>query len=199
MNWLDPIGALFSLSSTFLFTHAKRFAWVISFIAIIINIILYWEKQIYGRLMLDVFYCLSACGGLFLWGGFNKNVYKPITSLTYSQSSLLLLAATTLSFGFGLMLQRYTNSTIPFLDAYSTVGSMVAQCLLCFKIIQCWLLWFFIDILVAILQFKKGMPFHASTHVLYVGLAVYGYYRWSAQYRAQRHNINTHAYSMAHS
>jgi nicotinamide mononucleotide transporter len=177
MTWLDPIGAIFSLSSTFMFSHAKRCAWVFGIIAVIINTVLYLQKGIYGRLFLEFFYFISMAGGLYLWKE-NGSSSRNISSLNLKQCCYIICIIVPLIFILSAYLILFTDSNIPYLDAISTIGSLCAQCLLCYKIIQCWILWFFVDLLVAYLQFSKDIPFHASVHVAYIALAIYGYFKW---------------------
>src|SRR5262249_54177869 len=82
-----------------------------------------------------------------------------------------------------------TDSTIPYWDASTTILSLIAQWLLCIKIIHCWILWFIVDALIAILQFYKGLPFHSALHWLYLFMAVVGYYRWRILYKQQKFTL----------
>ncbi len=189
MNWLDFVGASLSLLSTYYFTQAKRLAWLISLFAITLNTILYWQKGVYGHLLLEGIYFVSMIYGWYQWSGnvANKD-YRPIRYLSVNEIICYVAGAI---IGILLMakgLSFYTDSTIPYWDASTTILCLIAQWLLCRKVIHCWILWFVVDAMVAVLQFHKGMPFHSAVHWLYLVMAVVGYYRWRKLFAFQQHN-----------
>lgn len=189
MNWLDFVGASLSLISTYYFTKAQRLAWLISLFAITLNTILYWQKGVYGHLLLEGIYFVSMIYGWYQW---SSNIttpdYRPIRYLSFNEIIYYVAGAIV---GILLMakgLSTFTDSTIPFWDASTTILCLIAQWLLCRKVIHCWILWFVVDAMVASLQFYKGMPFHSAVHWLYLIMAVLGYYRWRKLYDFQQNN-----------
>jgi len=66
--------------------------------------------------------------------------------------------------------------------------SLVADFLMCRRIIQCWHLWFIVDCLFAAMYFYKDIPAHGLLYTFYVGLAVIGYLKWQKQ-KAQEMQI----------
>lgn len=186
VSWLDPIGACIALLCTYYFTQARRFAWCLGLIAIVINAILYYEKGIYGRVGLEFLYFVSMIYGLYHWGqAKSERTPTVISRLNRREILQYALLATGAIWGLAQLLQNMTNSTIPYWDATTTVLSLMAQWWLCRKIIQSWILWFFVDAMVAILQCYKGIPFHSMVHWMYLGMAVMGYYRWRRLYEEQ--------------
>lgn len=181
MNWLDFTGACLSLTSTYYFTQAKRLAWLIGLIAIILNTFLYWNKGIYAQTLLELTYFMSMIYGWFKWSSHSASSLR-IRSLRLTEGWLYAVVG---SLAFVLLSQyliAYTDSTIPYWDAICTVLSLVAQWMLCLKILQCWIIWFVVDALIAGLQFYKGIPFHSALHWIYLGMAVWGYWRWREIY-----------------
>lgn len=187
IHWLDPIGACLALLCTYQFAQAKRFAWILGLITIAINSVLYWQKGIYGHLLLEAIYCASMIYGWFHWSIPKENQKsRPIRYLILSE---VLFYTALAIIGIGLLAQGlilYTDSDVPYWDATTTCLSLIAQWLLCRKVIHCWILWFVVDVMMACLQFYKGIPFHSAVHWLYLGMAVLGYYRWLSLYKAQQ-------------
>lgn len=190
MNWLDPIGASLSILSTYYFTQAKRTAWIIGVVAVILNGILYWQKGIYGYIVLESIYFISMIYGWYHWSNREPKKERPIRYLTFTQACLYTIFALIGIAIWAHCLQNWTDSDIPYWDATTTVLSLTAQWLLCIKIIHCWILWFFVDALVAIVQLYKGIPFHSAIHWLYLIMAVMGYYRWHKLYQQQLPSIS---------
>ncbi len=177
VNALDLIGASLSLSSTYYFTKAARLAWVIGIAAVILNSILYWQKNIYGHLILEGIYLISMLVGLWRWRTSNIQNHK-IKQLFLKH----YLWGGSISIGLIYIVAQclaiFTPSPIPTLDAITTILSLVAQLLLIYKFLQCWILWFLVDAMMAAIQFSQGMPFHGLATLFYLGLAILGFCRW---------------------
>lgn len=188
MNWLDLTGACLSLTSTYYFTQAKRFAWPIGMLAILLNSVLYWQKGIYGHLALEATYFVSMVYGLQQWATRNKRE-RVIRALGLKEAIFYFLLAIVGIFLVATYLVAYTDSDIPYWDAASTVLGLLAQWLLCLKVIHCWLLWFIVDAMIAGLQFYKGIPFHSAVHWVYLGMAVWGYLSWQKIRKLNTANI----------
>lgn len=177
MNIIDFTGAMLSLTSTYYFTQAKRFAWVIALCAIILNSILYWQKGIYGHFCLEVIYSFSMVYGWFQWQSSNASI-RTIRSLSWKEGVFYGTVACCSILILSKMLIHYTDSELPYWDATSTVLSLLAQWMLCLKIIHCWFLWFIVDAMIASMQYYKGIPFHSAVHWIYLSMAVLGYWKW---------------------
>ncbi|MGE3317869.1 MAG: nicotinamide riboside transporter PnuC [Candidatus Berkiella sp.] len=193
MNWLDFTGASLSLISTYYFTQARRLAWLVGLFAIVLNSVLYWQKGIYGHLILESIYFISMIYGWYQWSvGLSNKPSLPIRYLSIEQFGYYVLLAVISIALTAQVLSTLTDSTIPYWDATTTVLSLIAQWLLCRKIIHCWILWFIVDALVALLQLYKGMPFHSAVHWLYLFMAVVGYYRWRQLFVQQNSSHDLH-------
>lgn len=182
MPWLDFTGACLSLICTYYFTQAKRLAWLLGLIAILFNTVLYWQKGIYGHLILETTYFVSMIYGWFKWKSQNKESALMIRALRLGEGLMYSAIAGVAIFLFSQWLIIYTDSDIPYWDAISTVLSLLAQWLLCLRVLHCWILWFIVDAMIAGLQFYKGIPFHSALHFIYLGMAVWGFWRWRQIY-----------------
>lgn len=189
MNWLDPIGAGFSLVCTYYFTTARRLAWLLGMIAIVLNVVLYWQKGIYGSLVLEAIYFASMVYGWYQWSSGSTRVERTIRYLTLKETLQLLPIALLGVVALIIALKTLTDSDIPYLDGTATALSLLAQWLLCLKIIHCWILWFIVDALMACLQLYKGLVFHSAIYWLYLILAVMGYFRWRKIYLSENNGI----------
>jgi nicotinamide mononucleotide transporter len=177
-TYLDLIGALLSLVTTYLYIKANANAWKLGILATTLNSILYLSQGIYGQAILESIYFASMWYGLWQWQSKSQAPLK-ITSLTMQQAltlSLMVIAAIPLC---AYLLARYTGSEIAMWDATTCVLSLTAQWLICKKIIQNWVLWFIVDALIITLHFHKSIPFHAILHGIYLIMAIIGYLNWN--------------------
>ncbi len=178
--YLDIFGSIFSFICTLFYINAHKHAWPIGLIAVCINGALYFQLGIYGDMALQGFYFISTFYGWYLWskgGGNHKKLnISNISSLLFAKLLIIAIVGIgTLTF----ILNHFTHSQVPFWDAATTILSLIAQYLICRKIIQCWHLWFIIDVIYVGLYIYKGIPAHSILLVIYCGMAIIGYFRWN--------------------
>lgn len=174
---LDVLGTLISLLSTYYFIRLSHKAWLISLLATCLNGWLYWQKGIYADMTLEVFYFLNTCYGLYLWDT-NSQKTPSVFTLSKSQWAWLGLCCTILFIVMAALLSLFTSSNVSILDSLTTSLSLLAQWLMCHKVISTWILWFLTDALYAFMYASKQLPFHSLLMLFYTGIAVIGYRTW---------------------
>jgi nicotinamide mononucleotide transporter len=181
MYYLDFIGAVLALSSTYFFTQAHLKAWLLSIVAILTNAVLYYQKGIYAHAYLEIIYLLTSIYGWYYWQATprKQRTIGHIPGRYLIQ--LLWIALVTIPL-LAYWLKTYLHSEIAYWDASTTILALMAQWMLARKWLECWGLWFVVDALVAALHFQRDIPFHSLTHVLYLGLAIVGYRKWRQLY-----------------
>ena len=176
---LDFLGALFSFTSTYFFAREKVLAWPFGLMAASINLSLYLQKGIYADSCLEGFYIVLYIYGWYQWLYGNHNG----SSLTISQTSpslalRLILIGVVINVVLYYSLSHLTNSTVPFIDATTTVVCLIAQWMTGKKYIESWFLWLASDAMYLWLYWYKGIPFHVALMVIYFGMGFYGFYNW---------------------
>jgi nicotinamide mononucleotide transporter len=184
----DLFGASCSLLSTYFFIKLDNKAWPVGLLATCLNGWLYWYKGIYADMILEVFYFLSMGYGWYKWQSAAKKYNQPtlLYQLLASQWMALFISLGSVFFVIYTLLTFLTHSSVAFLDAATTSLSLVAQWLMCHKVITTWILWFITDALYAFMYFSKNLPFHCGLMIIYTGLAICGYLRWSRESRQQQ-------------
>lgn len=130
-----------------------------------------YEKKIYAETALQIFYIGFAVYGFFL----NQYMEEPMVWDEAMHIKWLSLNAT-LTFALGFYLKSKTESKLPFLDAFTTVFSLGATWMMINLIHENWLYWIVIDTVAIALYFKRGLKFGALLYILYLLLAIDGYF-----------------------
>lgn len=194
---LDIVGAIFAFISTIFYIRASVYAWPVGLVAILINLFLYAVTGLYADASKEGVYFISSLLGWYWWlhGSVNQK-QLPITHVTKKYALVLTSISAFSILILSFLLMRFTNSQVPYWDATTTVLSLIAQWLICRKIIETWILWFIVDALYAGLYFYKGLPAHGILLVAYTVMAVIGYVVWSAQSRGTKYRSYKRASSV---
>lgn len=147
---------------------------------------LYFNHAIYADACLELFYFISLCYGWYRWSTLKRSQsIEQLTQLSYPQHLSMLFTILILYVTILTLLNRFSHSTVAELDALTASLSLVAQWLMCHKIISTWILWFITDALFAIIYLQKNLPFHALLMLIYMGMAIIGYLCWTKQSRVK--------------
>ena len=70
------------------------------------------------------------------------------------------------------------QAAYPYTDSFVMILSIIATILLAKKKIENWYLWIIVDFVCVVLYLKKGVFFLSLEYVIFLGLALYGFYHW---------------------
>jgi nicotinamide mononucleotide transporter len=179
--WLDMLTTVLGLIYIWLEYRASIALWFVGIIMPALDVILYWNHGLYGDAGMAVYYTLAALYGFYVWK-FKKTrklkqplpiIYMP--RRFYLPTVVFFLAAWVATY---YVLTRWTNSTVPVLDAFTNALSFVGMWALARKYLEQWFFWIAVDVVCCLLYVEKGIPFKAGLYGLYVLIAVAGYLKW---------------------
>ena len=170
---------------------ASRAMWITGMIMPLISLFVYFRAGLYADFAIDIYYFLIGIYGFIAWkrGTGKKKEDLPITRTPVKAILPLVLVFSVLFVAIGLVLQNWTNSTVPLQDSFTTSLSIVGLWMLARKWIEQWWVWFVVDAVSTALYIYKGIPFYAGLYALYTILAVYGYFKWKRKMDAQALDI----------
>ena len=185
MNYLEVIGTALGLLYLWLEYRASAWLWVASIAMPAIYLTVYYQAGLYADLGISIYYILASVYGLFCWLR-HRNVATSaghttelkITHTPRQRYAPLILTAIALFGAIGFILSRYTDSTVPWADAFTTALSIVAMWMLARKYVEQWLVWIAADVACAALYCYKDLWFTVGLYSLYAVIAVFGYRQW---------------------
>ena len=188
---LDIITTILGLIYIWLEYRAHIALWIVGIIMPALDAVLYWNHGLYGDAGMACYYTLAAFYGLFFWK-FKKTRKKkeplPIVYMPrrqYMPTVLFFLVAWGATY---YVLIKWTDSTVPVLDAFTNALSFVGLWALARKYVEQWLFWMIVDAVCALLYIQKGIPFKALLYGLYVVIAIAGYYKWRGMAKKMRYD-----------
>lgn len=132
MTSLDLISAILDLITTYLFVCANMWMWPMTFFVSILNATLFYKIGLFGDMGLAIGYGLSAIYGWWYWQYGSAN-HGEVAISTLSRQYIIILGTIAL-LGTELLVQVLkAHSNVPYLDASTTVLSIIGQWLVCRK------------------------------------------------------------------
>jgi len=184
-NGLEILGTLCGLVYLYLELKASIFMWITGIIMPAISIFVYYEAGLYADFGINIYYLLAAIYGFAVWVYFGKskrqkvkNLDMPITHTPKGIYWKLAACFLVCFFLIGVVLERYTDSTVPWWDSFTTALSIVGMWMLTRKWIEQWWAWVAVDAVCFFLYIYKGIYFYAALYGLYTLIAIYGYFKW---------------------
>ena len=184
--WLAPthplslISGLLGIISVILCSQGNIWTFAFGFGQILTYSGLCYMEQFYAGLGMNAFYFLSQIYGIYAWRK-QRTGDSPIISprsLPIKWFALLCVGIAVVSFATGWILRQYTDDSQPYLDAVTTVVSVVAQVMLVMAIRQQWWLWLFVDVLFVVMWIIAGNWSMVAQYSFWCINCVYGMLRW---------------------
>ena len=179
-HWLSLVSGLLGITSVILCSQGNIWTFAFGFGQILTYSGLCWIERFYAGLLMNACYFLSQIYGIYAWQRqrTGDSVVIVPRSLQLNRFVLLCTIVAVVSVGVGWLLNRYTDDPQPYLDAVTTVVSIVAQVMLVMAIRQQWWLWLFVDVLFVAMWIMAGNWSMVAQYGFWCINCVYGMLRW---------------------
>jgi nicotinamide mononucleotide transporter len=139
---------------------------------------------------LQFYYFGISIYGWFIWkhGSGKQSGKLPVKRTTNKEWMFFITFIIVLTGISGFLLDHYTDSTIPYWDAFTSSGSIMATWMLARKYLEHWLIWIVVDIVSIGTYIYKGLYPTITLFMVYTGMAAMGYYQWKKELAIQNKN-----------
>lgn len=178
-NYIEIIAAILGVAAVWLTTRQNIWCWPIGLANVILSMIVFFSAKLYYDFILQIFYFGLTLYGWYHWlyGNKSKGVL-PITMLTKKSLILSFILVFITVWIFGYLAQIYTDASLPYWDAFTTSGGIVATFWMARKKIENWIAWIIIDITCVFIYIYKELYAFSVLYFLFTILAVIGLNRW---------------------
>lgn len=187
MDWLsfdkavEIAGFLTGLLYLYWEYKANRLLWYVGLVMPCMSMYVYFRAGLYADFGMNIYYLVMAVYGLFAWRrrtGAPGGEELRISHFPLRRLPALVLVTGAVYLLIAWVLIRFTNSTVPWLDAFTTALSMTGTWMLARKYIEQWLAWIAVDAVSFGLYFYKDIPLYGILYLVYTVIAVLGYRKW---------------------
>ncbi len=180
-NYIEIIGAVLGVLFLYFEIKEKSLLWPTGILTSLFYIFIFYKAQFYADMGLQFYYVIVSIYGWWYWWRGSSNEAEedlPIVHL-YVKLAWILLAVSVLLFVLiSFILVHYTDSPLPYWDAFTTALSITATWMLARKILEQWWLWILVNSVSLGLYIYKGLYPTVVLFAFYAALSVVGYWQW---------------------
>lgn len=190
-SWLELIAVTLAFACVWFNVLENPLGWPLAFVSCVLYTWLFAHSRLYGDSMVQVYFALAALWAWWQWiygrrtGASGKPAPIRIAALSGRLRWRIVLAWLVLWPLFGTLLSRFTDSDVPYMDGFTTAGSVIGQILLGRKLIENWPVWLIVNFASILLLVYKSLYLSAILYGLFVVMALTGWRRWRARLTAQ--------------
>ncbi len=188
MSLMEVAAVIFAMAYLLLAVRENVLCWLFAFLSTAIYAVLFWDVSLLMESALNVYYMAMAVYGWHQWtrGGTNGDDQPHglgIRSMSGQQHALVIVAITIPCIVSGYLLSEHSSAAWPHVDSFTTWASVITTYLVARKYLQNWLYWIVIDTVSIPLYIDRGLNLTALLFVVYVVIAVIGYFKWREHLR----------------
>ncbi len=173
---IEWIAVCSSIIYVILAARKLIYCWLFAFISSALFVYICFSANLYLESVLQLFYVVMAVVGFLLW---NKSDSVEIIKWPVKYHVINLSLSTLTALLLGYLFSVYTDQANPYVDASTTVFSLVATFMVTKKVLENWVYWIIIDAVSVYLYFSRDLHLTAVLFVIFTLLAITGYVSWN--------------------
>ena len=184
VTWLEVVAFGLALACVILNVLEIHWAWPLAIAASLLYAWLFFANRLYGDVAVQAFFVVSSVWGWYQWLFGRRrtaaDAAAPLRIERLGARRTLAVAALWLA-GWpllGLLLANFTDTDVPFFNAFPTMGSFIGQVLLALKFVETWPVWLIVNAVSVALYASKSLWLTAALYVIFGALALAGWRRW---------------------
>lgn len=182
-HYVEILGVIFSILYLFFSIRQNIILWPMGILSALLYMVVFYQSKFYADMGLNGYYFFISIYGWIIWRRGRDNGREiPVSRINRRLAVKLLLITTVAFLLIGLILERCTDSPIPFWDAFTTALSFTAAWMLARKILEHWILWIIVDTVSMGLYLYRGLYPTLILFAIYTSMAIIGYIEWKKSY-----------------
>ena len=184
-NHINPIlmeitAVVFAIIYLLLAVKQDVRCWYAAIFSSFLYFFIMMSANLYMEAYLQIFYIIMAIYGWFQWNKISENKSKFIVR-TWSIKQHLIVISSVISLAYisGSLLDIYTEAALPFIDALTTWGAIIATYMVAKKLLENWIYWFVIDSISVLLFMSRGLYLTSVLFFVYLIIIYFGYKSWT--------------------
>jgi nicotinamide mononucleotide transporter len=181
VTWLELAAFVLALWMVFANMRVQLVAWPLAILSSLAYLVLFAHSRLYGEAGLQLLFVVVAGWGWWQWRFGTLGDGRALRVRWLGTRMRLALALLTLAAWplLGSLLDRFTDSDVPYWDALPTAGSVAGQWLLGRQYVENWPVWVAVNLVSIALFAFKGLWLTVVLYILFAALALVGWRAWT--------------------
>ena len=187
LSAFEVFAALISAAGVWLTARRSPWSWPVGLVSVIAYAWIFIDAKLYSDTLLQVVFAVLILYGWHRWmRHLDDSGHVRVTALDRRSAGTHLAIGAAAALALGYAMHRWTDASLPWLDAALTTFSLVAQWWQARRHAAAWWLWIVVDVIYVGEYVYKDLP---VTAVLYAGFVILA----SMGLRAWRRDLRSHA------
>ena len=187
ISLLEWIAFVLGVISVWFIVKRNVLAFPIGIVMVCIYAWIFYHAKLYSDMILQGVFVVMQIQGWLIWSQSKKGEDEKITVLRMNAaqwgfSALFVIGAT---FGVGYAMQTYTDASLPYIDAFTTMVSLTAQWWMNKKYLENWVLWVGVDLVYLYQYGNKALYATVALYAIFTIMAAIGLKEWWEIYKKQ--------------
>lgn len=180
MTAQEVVAFVLSLAMVVLNMRVHPAAWPLAIASSALYGSVFWEHRLYGDAALQLLFIAMAAWGWWQWVAGRGAGGAPLVVRQLSRRGrFTAIAAIAVAWPvIGIVLAVFTDSDVPWWDAFPTAASIVGTVLLARKCVENWPVWIAVNVVATALLAWKALWLTTVLYALFTVLAVVGWRAW---------------------
>ncbi len=194
MGWLQWLAFIFGILYVILAAQENVWCWPVGLVGVVIAFFVYADPEIrlYSDAILQIFYAVMSLYGWWTWTRSTHQGKKPLDSpeevvmleihtWPIKQHFIFFVVGLVLAAAWGRIWLEF-GAALPYIDAATTIFSLIATYMVTQKVLENWLYWIVIDVVCIFVYLHRELYLFSIMFLVYTIVAVVGYLNWRRDY-----------------
>lgn len=180
VTWLEIVAFVLAVAMVVFNIRVNPIAWPLAIVSSLLYLLLFWNSRLYGEASLQILFVVVAGWGWWQWlrGTLADGSALRVRTLGW-RGRVAAFGALALAWPLtGLFLDRYTDTDVPWWDAFPTAASVIGQWLLGRKYVENWPAWVIVNIVSVALFAYKGLWLTVLLYLIFIAMSFVGWRAW---------------------
>ncbi len=156
--WMEALAVILAIIYLLLAVKKDVRCWYAAILSSSLYFFIMLSANLYMEAYLQIFYILMAIYGWFQWNKVDEYNNKFIVKTWSIKRHVIVISSIFISaYVSGSLLNIYTDAALPFIDAFTTWGAIIATYMVAKKLLENWIYWFVIDSISVLLFMSRGL------------------------------------------